>query len=77
MSTEALKVEFSDEELEIARKAIENELVWRRDSRIFVLRGNGLSIRESDGSESSIIRMSSVEAMLVALEAVNKARGFE
>ncbi len=60
----------SEELLEIARQAIENELVERRDSCISILRRNGCSIRNKDGSASSIIRMSHEEAMTVGLKAI-------
>lgn len=83
--TGALAVAFSDvlerisEQpflLEIARKKIEDVLVEFRDSRVSVFggsstfRGNGLSIRERDGRESSIIRMGAEDAMRIGLKAI-------
>ena len=41
---------------EVARAAIEDELIEWCDSRMFVLRNNGFVIKEKDGEESSIIR---------------------
>lgn len=57
--------------MEIARQAVENELVELRDSRIGILgRGNGLVIREKDGSDSSVIRLGLEHALSIGLEAV-------
>jgi hypothetical protein len=53
---EALREAMTDEALEAARILIESELVeWRDESR-FMLRNNGLAIRNKDGSGSEIIR---------------------
>lgn len=60
--------------LEIARKAVEDELLSRRDSRISLLfRGNGLVIREPDGKESALIRMGLEDALVIGLEAMAKS----
>lgn len=61
--------------LEVARKAIEDELIERRDSRIGMLRGNGLVIREKNGNPSDIIRMGPEEAIQIGLEAIAKHIG--
>lgn len=66
---------FTPEELEAGRLAIEDELISNRDSRIGILgRGNGLVVYEKDGSPSSIIRITTESAILIALEAVNELR---
>jgi hypothetical protein len=50
----------SDEKLmQIARKAIEDELVEWRDECRFMMRNNGFAIRNRDGSSSTIIRFGS------------------
>lgn len=60
--------------LEIGRKAVEDQLVSLRDSRLSVLfGGNGLVIRERDGGESAIIRMSVKQALVTALRAISEA----
>lgn len=57
--------------MEVGRKAIEDVLVEWRDMRTSEFtRGNGLVIREKDGSESSIIRMGSEVAVSIALKAI-------
>jgi len=59
--------------LEIARKAIEDRLIELRDSRLSMLgRGNGLVIREEDGSNSYIIRMGPETAVSLGLKAIAK-----
>jgi hypothetical protein len=59
--------------MEKARKAIEDTLVDLRDSRIGIIgRGNGLVIKEKDGTASSIIRLTTLDAIRIGLEAVNK-----
>lgn len=60
----------NQELLEIARQAIEEELLWMRDARISTPRGNGLVIREKDGQESHIIRMGPETAMAIGLRAI-------
>ena len=55
---------LTDELLEVGRKAIEDALIEMRDARIGILgRGNGLVVRERDGSESSIMRLSTESAL--------------
>jgi hypothetical protein len=56
--------------MEIARQAIEDRLVEFRDERLSTLRGNGLVIRERDGSESSIIRFGPETAVAIGLNAI-------
>lgn len=56
--------------LEMGRRAIEDTLIEFRDSRISVLRRNGLVCREKDGTESSIIRLGPEQAVRIALLAI-------
>lgn len=75
-----MKIEITDEELELGRKAVEDLLVEMRDSRMFtmeggVYRGNGLVVRERDGGDSSIIRLGTADAIRLAIDAINKKRG--
>ncbi len=56
--------------LEVARLAIENELVEWRDSRLFTLRNNGFTIMERDGTPSSIIRFGPETGLRIALQAM-------
>lgn len=62
---------ITDQDFEVGRKAVEDVLVEWRDNRLSVLgRNNGLVIRESDGSDSSIIRMSIEDALRIGLTAI-------
>lgn len=70
-SEELLALADDDDLLEVGRKAVEQELVEWRDSRMSLLgRGNGLVIREKDGKESSIIRFGPETALRIALKAI-------
>lgn len=62
----------SPELLEIARQAIENTLIDFRDSRIFVLRNNGLVCKEKDGTDSSVIRLGPEHAVKIGLKAIKE-----
>ncbi len=59
-----------DRLLEIGRKAIEESLVDFRDSRLSVMRNNGLVIRERDGTPSSVVRMGPELALRIGLRAI-------
>lgn len=62
--------------LEVGRKAVEDQLVEMRDARISQLfRGNGLVIKEKDGSESSLIRLGTDDAIRIALQAIEEYLG--
>lgn len=65
-------ITLTPEQFEIGRKAVEDELIDFRDRGIFVLRNNGLCIRNKDGTDSSIIRFGFEYGMQIALEAINK-----
>ena len=68
-------MEPSNELLEIGRKAIEDELVEWRDNRLSMFtRGNGLVIREKDGTESSMIRFGPETALRIGLKAMGKTK---
>lgn len=54
--TAVLRDLLEPEALERARKLVEDELIDWRDSGLFTLRNNGLSVRNKDGSGSEIIR---------------------
>lgn len=61
--------EPSPEVVEQIRLEIENQLIEWRDNRTSVIgRGNGLVIRERDGKESSIIRMTTGDAVHFAIK---------
>lgn len=63
--------ELTDEHFEIARKAIEDELIDWRERRLSLLgRGNGLVVKEADGTESSTIRMGPETAVRIGLRAI-------
>lgn len=54
----------------VARRAIEDELVEWRDSGRFVLRNNGLCIKYADGTDSNIIRFGPETGVRIALLAI-------
>ena len=57
--------------MELGRFTVENELVEWRDSRLSELgRNNGLTIKEYDGSPSSIIRFGFENGLRLALFAI-------
>lgn len=65
--------ELADDEVtlwNIARLAIEDELVKWRDDRMFVLRNNGFVIKEEDGTPSNIIRFGPESGVRIALRAL-------
>jgi hypothetical protein len=67
--------ELTDEDYETGRRAVEDHLIYLRDSRISVLgRNNGLVCKEQDGEPSSIIRMGFEQAMRIAVEAIIQNR---
>ena len=60
--------------LEIGRKAIEDELLKWRDSRMSEpFRGNGLVVRESGGENSHVIRFGPETALRIGLKAIANA----
>jgi hypothetical protein len=77
MASALLALAEDDETLEVARLAIEDELVEWRDERRSVLRNNGFAIKERDGSPSDVIRLSTEMGLRIGLRAVaaHVARG--
>ena len=71
MKKELDKASENNQLLEIGRRAVEDALIDMRDSRMGMIgRGNGLVIREKDGSESSIIRIGTEQALAIGLKAM-------
>ena len=69
-----LETPFSEDRelIEELRKEIEDILVSRRDSRISTLNNNGLVIKEKNGDDSHLIRMSITECIEIILKKLNK-----
>lgn len=65
---EALEDLLAAESLERARKIIEDELIDWRDSGLFMLRNNGLAVRNKDGSGSEIIRFGFEDGLRIAVK---------
>lgn len=65
-----------DRLIEVGRKAVEDMLIVWRDARLSELgRGNGFSVREKDGSPSSVIRFGTAFGLQIALRAMAKHLG--
>lgn len=63
-------IEINEEAFEKARLHVENELIWMRDERISILNwANGIVIREKDGSESTVVRMRTQDALRMGIKA--------
>jgi hypothetical protein len=61
---------INEEALEAARLAVEDALIELRDARIGILNGgNGFVVREYDGKESSIMRMSTRDGLRIGIKA--------
>lgn len=56
--------------LNIAHQKIEDIAIEMRDSCMFVMTQNGINVRESDGSPSNMIRISTPGAVAIALKAL-------
>jgi hypothetical protein len=69
---DALRHIANDHELlwNIARRAIEDELIDWRDNGRFVLRNNGFVVKYSDGTPSDIIRFGPEVGVRIALLAL-------
>ncbi len=64
-------IKITQEQLEVGRKAVEDELVYFRDERLSILGGgNGFVIREKDGSPSNIMRFGTIAGLTIALKAM-------
>lgn len=68
LRAQALEDLLSPESLEHARKAVEDELIDWRDSGLFMLRNNGLAVRNKDGSGSEIIRFGFEDGLRIAVK---------
>lgn len=55
--------------LEVARKTVEDTLIEFRDSQMFMIGGNGFVVRNWDGSDSSIMRLSTAMGLQIGIEA--------
>lgn len=66
--------ELTPADYEIARKAVEDQLVELRDARISMLRRNGMVICEADGTPSSVIRLGAEDVVRIGLAAIAAAR---
>ncbi len=69
-ANELREIANNDKLLEIGRKAIEDLAIEFRDSRISVLRNNGVCCKERDGTPSNTIRFGPETAIKVGLEAI-------
>lgn len=74
---QALENAAKDERLlEIGRLAVEDYLVKMRDVRLSMIGcNNGLVIKEQDGSDSHVIRASTIQALKIGLIAMANVRG--
>lgn len=73
MAINLKEVAENDHLLEVGRRAVEEALIEFRDSRLSEpFRGNGLVIKEKDGTESSIIRFGSESALRIGLKAMHE-----
>lgn len=72
IKSQALREVAADKDLmfTVGRLAVEDELVDMRDRNMFMLRNNGLVIKNTDGSDSSLIRLPIEMAVKIALEAM-------
>lgn len=60
--------------LTMAHLAVEDELIERRDARISVMGpANGLVVKERNGTESSIMRMGTRDALEIGIAAYLRA----
>lgn len=56
--------------LTAAHVAVENELIERRDSRMFVLGpANGFVVKERDGQDSPIMRIGTRDGLAIGIKA--------
>lgn len=66
-------ITINEEALEAARLAVEDVLVEWRDARMFVMNNNGFSIKEKDGTPSSIIRLGTAMGLQIGIKAYLEA----
>lgn len=66
--------EITPADIEVARRRIEDALIEFRDLRVSMAHvGNGLVVRERDGKDSSMIRLSTADAIRIAIKAMLEA----
>lgn len=70
--SDKLLSELTEQDYELARMTVEDELIDWRDRGMFTLRANGLTVRGRDGSDSNIIRFGFEMGMKMAVEAILK-----
>ena len=68
---ELIEIATNNVLLEIARRAIEDQLIKNRDEHIFIMRANGVGCRNRDGSESPKYRLNLEDALQIGLLAIN------
>ena len=68
-----MSTEINQDALEVARKTVEDVLIEMRDSRMFIIGGNGFVVREKDSSESSIMRLSTAMGLQIGIKAYLEA----
>lgn len=62
-------ITLDERALAIARRSVEDILVEFRDRRSSTTSGNGLVIREADGTPSSTVRLSTRDALQIGITA--------
>lgn len=73
--TDKLLSEVTDDDIERARQAIEDELIELREAGIGILgRGNGLHVNYKDGSPSPVMRMATPDAIRMAIKVILDSR---
>jgi hypothetical protein len=75
MSDAATRRPVDQRALTEAHKAVEDVLIELRDLRVSVLTANGFVVRESDGTESSIMRLGTREGLEIGIRAYLNALG--
>jgi hypothetical protein len=69
--TDKLLFAITAEDRHAARVAVEEALVWMRDERMALLdRGHGMVIRERDGKDSHVIRLTTDDVLQIALRTI-------
>ena len=71
-------MDLTPEDMEIARKAVEDTLIDFRDKRISLLMAaNGLVVNERNGKRSSVIRLTIADALRIGLRSLPLRAGEE
>ncbi len=72
-TAERRAVEIDAFALAVARRVVEDVLVDLRDRRVSVMCGNGLVIRERNGGDSDVLRLSTRDALQIGIQAYTAA----